>query len=261
MFQNQGPNNTQRTIRTIRVPKVFQLPRDEEKLILPKIVKVLILIILVILGLAYLFFFSSVFKIKNIEIVGSPSEAVKQKLEDLKGKNIFSFSAAHLEGDIIVHNQNYLSVQVFRGLPDTVKVKFQDREPKIIWASGNHRYLVDKDAILFQEFEGSSDLPIVVDANNLAVEIPIQIATPNFVEFVKSARVQIQELDIEVLEFQVNETTFQIDAVTNKGFRMIFDTTRPLSEQIEAFKTVYEKRRDQIKEYIDLRVEGWVYFK
>lgn len=261
MFENRELKSIQRTIRTIRVPKVFQAPRDEEKSVLPKIIKIAIFVIIILAGLAYLFLFSPVFKIKNIEVVGSPSDEVRQKLDELKGKNIFSFHAAKLEEEIIAANQNYFSVRVYRGLPDTIKVKFQDREPKIIWQTQGKKYLVDKDAVLFQELSGQSDLPMVVDTNNLDVKIPEQIGTANFVDFVKSANAEINKSNILVTEFQIHETTFQIEAIIDKNFKIIFDTLRPLSEQIDAFRTVYEKNKDNIKEYIDLRVEGWVYYK
>lgn len=255
MFNSNQPKNIH------RVPKVFQAPRDEEKSVVPRFIKICIWIVILFLGLGYLIFFSPVFKIKSIEVVGSPSDEVKQKLDALKGKNIFSIPAKPLEDDIIAHNQNYLSVDVFRGIPDTVKVKFQDREAKIIWNTQGQRYLVDKNAILFKELEGSSDLPIIVDTNNLAVTIPEQVASANFIDFVKSANAALNQTNIVVTEFQIKETTFQIDAVTDKNFRIIFDTLRPLSEQMDAFKIVYEKNSSNIKEYIDLRVEGFVYFK
>lgn len=254
LFQQNQPKNI------LRVPKVFQPPREEEPFSLPRIFKILSLIVILFLGLVYLFFFSPLFQIKNIEIVGSPSDEVRQKLDALKGTNIFSFHSKKLEQEIIAKNQNYLAVKVYRGLPDTVRVKFQDREARIIWQTQGQRYLVDKDAILFQKTEGISDFPIVIDARNLDVEIPSQIATANFVDFVKSAAAEINQSNIVIQEFQINETTFQLEAVT-EGFKIIFNTLRPLSEQIDAFRTVYEKSQDQIKEYIDLRIEGWVYYK
>lgn len=255
MFDNNRPKNI------LRVPKVFQPPRDEEKLILPRIFKILSIIVILFLGLIYLFFFSPVFQIKNIEIVGSPNDGVRNQLDALKDTNIFSFHAQPLEQEIIAKNQNYLAVKVYRGLPDTIRVKFQDREARIIWTSQGQRYLVDKEAILFQKTEGISDLPIVVDKRNLDVEIPTQIATANFIDFVKSANTEIGQSNLVIQEFEVNETTFQLEVVTDKGFKIIFNTLRPLSEQIDAFRTVYEKSQGQIKEYIDLRVEGWVYYK
>jgi cell division septal protein FtsQ len=255
LFENREPRNI------LRTPKVFQAPRDEERLILPKIIKILIIAVILFLGLVYLFLFSPVFQIKNIEIVGSPSDEVKKILDGLKGLNIFSFHAQTLEQNIIAKNQNYLSVRIDRGLPDTVRVKFQDREAKIVWQTRDQLYFVDKDAILFQKAEDSGGLSIVKDLRNLEVTFPAQIATTNFVDFVRSAQTEIAQSNLIIQEFQIDETTFQLEALTDKGFKIIFNTLRPLSEQIDAFRTVYEKNKDQIKEYIDLRVEGWVYYK
>jgi cell division septal protein FtsQ len=244
-----------------RVPKVFQAPREEDKPIWPRLVLFVVLALLTILGLIYFLFFSKVFKIKIIDIVGNPNDEVRVKLDELKGKNIFSFHAKSLEHEIIQNNQNYLSVKVLRGIPDTVRIIFQNREPKIIWISQNQRYFVDNNAILFQKATDSAGLPEVIDTKDLAVAVPEKIATSKFVEFIRSVSEAVAANDIIVKNFEIKETTFQADAITNKGFRIIFDTMRPLSEQMEAFKLVYEKNKDNIKEYIDLRVEGKVFFK
>lgn len=255
MYQNHQPKIIQ------RVPKVFQAPHEEDKPVWPRFVKIAIIFMLLAGSIIYLLLFSKVFQVKNIEIVGSPSDAVKEKLESLKGKNIFSFNASQLEEEIISHNQNYFSVKVYRGLPDTVRVKFQDREPRIIWQTQSNKYFVDKEAVLFQETKDSNGLPIVEDTNDLAIEIPTQIATAGFVEFIRLANSSLAEMNIMVLSFEIKETTFQVNAVTDKNFEIIFDTLRPLSEQIDAFRAVYEKNGSEIKEYIDLRVKGWVYYK
>jgi len=248
-------------VSILRPPKVFQSHRDKEQFILPRFVKISIWLIILLSGLVYFLFFSPVFQIKNIEIVGSPSDEVKVFLEKIKGKNIFSFSSARIEQDIIAKNQNYLSVKVDRGIPDTTRVIFQDREAKIVWQTQNKKYFVDKEAIVFREVSDSSELPLVSDLKNLNIQIPTQIATAKFIDFVKDASTELKNANIIVRQFQVNETTFQLEAVTEQGIRIIFDTLRPLSEQISAFHNVYNKDKDKIKVYVDLRVEGWVYYK
>ena len=266
------PNKKQKTI--LRQPKVFQLPREKNEIygiknFWPRLILFLILFFLIFGFFIYGLFFSPWFKIKNIEIVGSTTEDIKGKLQDLVGKNIFSFHANEIEEGLASEDRSFSNVKIFRGLPDTVRVVFENRAPKIIWQSLGKNYLIDADAILYKEADETEldSLPKVLDSNNLSVKIPSQIATPDFTDFVQNANDALKRVQIQIDHFEVSETTFQISAIVKnevvdaQSVRIIFNTLRPLSEQIDAFNKVYSQNKGDIKDYIDLRVEGRVYYK
>lgn len=253
--------NRKKSTNTLYQPKVFQAPREQLPKIWSKFLFFLILIILILSGIFYVIFFSSWFKIKNIEIIGNPSTQIRTQLDQFKGKNIFSFKSASLEKELLNSNRNFLTVKIYRGIPDTIRVVFENRIPKLIWQTANQKYFVDENAIIFEEADNSADLPLVIDKSNLAIEIPKQIATTNFVDFVKSVDSELVNLKIKIKNYEVSETTFQVTAVASDDLNIIFNTLRPVSEQIDAFKKVYETSKADIREYIDLRVEGKVYYK
>ncbi len=255
--------NHKKFINTLRQPKIFQAPKDPRKNIWPSIIKYAILIFLTLSIIIYLIFFCGFFKIKNIEFVGSPSDEVKTELNQLIGHNIFSFSAKSLEQKLVVENKNLAGVKIYRGIPDTIRIVMDDRVPKIIWQSGSHQYLVDNNATIYKEITVNSmpSLPVVIDLNNLVVQNLSTVATPDFVAFIQSANDALTKANIKITNFEVSETTFQVTVVTDKNIRIILNTMRPLSEQIDAFNQVFTAHQNEIKEYIDLRVEGRVYFK
>jgi len=214
--------------------------------------------------MVYLIFFSSLFKIKNIQIIGNVSQNIKNSIDDARENNIFLFNAASLENNLKDKNPQFFDIQVSRGLPNTLRVKFTARQTKIIWQTQGKKYLVDENGLAFEELQDEIsliDLPKIIDNKNLSLKIPTMVASPNFVNFIREASIKLKEKGFIVKEFQINETTFQVDAIIDKGFKLIFDTTRPLVDQLDAFQKVYDEHQDEIKEYLDLRVAGWVYFK
>lgn len=254
MFQKQKQN-------ILRPPKVYNPPPEKLPLKVPKFVKIIAWAIVIILGLIYLIFFSPLFQVKNIEYIGSPNDDIKNIVEKYRGQNIFLVKTDLIEQELLIKNDQFNAVKIYLGLPDTLRVKFQERQSKILWETAGKFYFIDNDGFIFAEANESADLPKVVDSKNLAVKVPSAIVSRNFVDFILNAKIKLAELGITVNQFRINETTFQVEAETDHNFKIIFDTIRPLSEEIDAFKQAYDAHKDEIKEYVDVRVAGWVYYK
>jgi cell division septal protein FtsQ len=245
----------------LRQPKVYNPPAEQKSFKLPKFIWILVIIVILFLAILYLMFFSPVFQIRNIVIEGSPPEEVKTLTESFKGKNIFLFNSSQSETDLINNRPEILSVKIYKGIPDILKMKFNCRVGKIIWQTQNQYFLIDEQGVAFKEITSPKDLPKVVDNKNLDVKIPIILASPNFINFIKNLPSKIEQNGLKIDYFAVNETTFQVDVITEEGIKIIFDTTRPLTEQMDAFQKVWNDHKNEIKEYVDVRVEGWAYYK
>lgn len=245
---------------SLRQPKVYSPPKEQKSFVFPKWLKIVILIIIGLAALGYFLFYSPFFKIKNIEIIGNPPEEARYTIDSVMGQNIFFLKVGNLENDLIKQNRQFSQIKVYRGIPDTVRVKFEEREAKIIWTTQGKQFLVDKSGIIFKENDGVTGLPIVIDNKNLTVAISSSIASSNFIDFVRSANLELTNQNLKPTQFEVNETTFQINAITST-IKIMFNILRPLSDQIDALSKVYPQHQPDIKEYIDLRVEGFVYYK
>lgn len=240
-------------------PKIFQAQK-EKKPVFNRLMIIFCLFVLVAVGLSYLVFFSSIFKIKSIEILGTAPSQVEEKLINFKGKNIFLVDVTSAEQDLIKEHSEYFSVKIYRGIPDALKVKFKERSGELVWQSDGSNYLVDKEGVIFKETESLTNFPIVKDNSDIPVQTPSHIVTSGFVEFVKLAHSKLKDSEDDGFYFEVNDTIFQVTAVKETA-KIIFDTARPLSDQYDAYRLVYDKNKDSIKEYIDVRVEGRVYYK
>lgn len=247
--------------KVVRSPKIFSDQRTSNKSFLPKLIFYACLIFSLLVIFVYIFFFAPWFKIKNIDTVGRVTPEIKDSLNVLIGKNLFSFRSKKIELSLMQNRENFSKIKIYRGIPDTVRVVFQEREPKIIWQIGGSRYLIDQDAIAFRLSSDDYSIPIVIDKSNLSIELPSKIAPVSFVNFVRAADSEFKKNKFNIVNYEVEETTFQVSAVTDTGFKIILNTFKPLSDQIDALNKVYGDNKQDIKEYIDLRVEGKVYYK
>ena len=74
------------------------------------------------------------------------------------------------------------------------------------------------------------------------------------------ARSKLKDI-MELDHFEVNETTFQLDAIMTSGLKLKFDTTRSVDSQLEALKKFLSDHPNEAEVYIDLRVEGKVFYQ
>lgn len=250
----------------LKQPKIYSPPKEQRPFVFPRYLKVIIAILISIIAVVYLLFFSTIFKINNFDIIGNVSEDSNKNIENARGQNIFIYNSKELEDRLKKDNPQFLNIKVSKGIPNLLRIKIEERSPQIIWKTNDKVFLVDEEGIAFKEIpsEENYTLAQVTDNKNIAITIPSQVATSNFIIFIKDLLNKVnndQSYSVRIDSFQINETIFQVDAITDKGFKMIFDITRPLSDQLDAFLKVYKDHKDDIKEYIDLRVEGWVYYK
>ncbi|MEK7142908.1 MAG: hypothetical protein AAB785_01730 [Patescibacteria group bacterium] len=243
-------------------PKVFNLPQEPKKKspIFKKIIVIGCLIIVLISAIGYLLFFSSVFRIKNV-IVADQIKSV-YNWENLKNKNLLTLKTADLKKDILEKSPELVDISLVRGLPDTLKIEINTDQPKIIWQTQERKYFVNAQGLIFQEVNGQTDLPLVQDDKNLAVLLMQKVASVNFVNFVENLNTKFSSKNgFKIVYFRINETVFQIDALTEKGYFVKFDTTREIDRQLDDLSKFLEKYQEEIHEYADVRIEGKVYYK
>ena len=86
--------------------------------------------------------------------------------------------------------------------------------------------------------------------------------TADFVRFVQDAGQDIPTLIGGRLRYgEIDETTIHVRFVTEWGWAVILDSTRPLAGQLQNLELVIKDHREQIHEYVDLRLKGWAYAK
>jgi cell division septal protein FtsQ len=107
-----------------------------------------------------------------------------------------------------------------------------------------------------------STLPVVVDGSNLPVQKGQQVVTANFVTFCNDLLANLPSTGLSATGLRVQDTTFDLYVKTNKGYQLIFDTTRPAADEIADLKTVLHTLAGKAPtQYIDMRISGKAYYQ
>lgn len=211
--------------------------------------------------------------VKHIRLEGEATEPVAKEVDKLKGQNILWLSITRPEAVILKHQPSIREIQILRGIPDTLRVKLIERDPALRWQVDNHLYTLDATGFVYRDEElkkkedGSyeypaTDLPIVSDTQNVAVEIGKVAVRPDFITFVHVLKERLpKDYNLKFERAEISETTFNVSVVTDAGWKVLFDTTRKIEPQLRTLGQVLESKRGDIHEYLDLRVRGWVYYK
>jgi hypothetical protein len=225
-----------------------------------------------VIGFVIWFFTSAPWlAVRDIRIEGEATDETKAEIEKLRGQNILWLSVTRPEAAIKEHQPAIEEIQILRGIPDTLRVKLIERQPAMMWQAGETWYTVDPSGFVYREqvipkkedgsldFPGT-DLPVVVDTRSVPVKITDVIV--RLITFVTELKNRLpKEVNLRYVRAEVGETTFNVTIVTDAGWNVLFDTTRSLDVQLKTLAKVLESKRGDVKEYVDVRVRGWVYYK
>ncbi len=221
---------------------------------------------LLTIGLAWYTLVSSAFSVRSIVVNGTVNDSVSKAIEELQGKNIVRLATHRLERELPTQQSSLESIHIVKGFPDTLRVNVSVRTPVVAWKSGESTNWIDERGIIFSleqpPDQSSRLLPLVIDTLGQPVVVGKRFVTPTFLRFVQTLTTTFQDrigTTISVLE--INESTRNLDVVTDGNLRIRFDTTRGLDPQLLALAKILEAYRADIHEYVDLRVDGRVFYK
>jgi len=237
-------------------------------------IKVLLLVAVIIL-LGYFVYYSSFFQVDSIEVEGG--ELVERsKLEQLaydylarEKNNIWLFDSYSLKQLVRDRFPVINKVVIQKGIPDTVKIIVYERKPKLVWVSDNQKYLVDDQGFAFinlndyQEKKNQLQKKLIkiIDRSNLTVENNQRLVSKDWVDFVfQLDKRLLNDFNLPPKKYYITETAFDLYIVTEIG-EIIFDTNQSIGEQLSALKTTRETVKKNIFDYLDLRINGWVYYQ
>lgn len=217
--------------------------------------------------LVFVVFFSSVFSIQDIIIEGNSlveTERVEAKIT--KNQNIILFNRDKVRQDILSSIPEIQDVQIYRGIPNALKIVILEHNQSIVWASNGKFFLVSSEGYAYRDITDKisdySGLPRVIDETNMEVLQGEKVVNQSFVAFIQNISDKFFELtNIEPDYFSIKETTFDVNLKTKAGFVVKLDSLRSSKKQLEDLKRILVEKRDQITEYIDLRINGWAYLK
>lgn len=221
-------------------------------------------------GLLYLVLLSPVLAVRTVKVSGAPesqagpiAEAVKQAASGRIGaaasRSLAVVDSAAIERSLIDKFPDLAAVQVAKKWPNSLQVSVQERQTGLVWKSGDKLYLIDRAGLAYAATPPRPDLPTVDDTSNLPVTIGKPVVGAGFIKVLLEIQQGMTAGGLKVASFRVPETTFEVQAVTDQGYYALFDTTRPVTSQVQALLTAVKTGKPA--QYADVRVPGRVYIK
>lgn len=223
------------------------------------------IIILVLLIVVYFLFFSPYFKVKDVFIEGNKTVSVEDIQKEIPSSgNLILLKTGPIKNKIKQMYPQVKEIAIFKGLPNAIKIQIVEREQSLIWQTTNKRYLVDPNGYVSREVLDGEEisLPIVADLRNRSVSANEYLVSADFIIFVTYLNQHFfEQTNLNATAFSIDETSYDLIVDTDSGIKVFFDTTRSAQGGLEDLKQILINYRDNIHEYIDLRVESWGYYK
>lgn len=266
-----------------RAPRIYQTTPKTRSSRLSIIFGILVFVLLTGV-LVYILFFSGIFNIKNITLIGEQdvnSQEIREIVEEkISGKiiffprkQIFLVNSESIRNALENKFLEIKEVKIKKQFPDTLKIEVISRAPRIIWHTNNDYFYVDQDGIAFKKIFKSkvtSDYPIINDISGsevvLGEKIISQGRASNFITFVEEVLDKLKtKVDVQANSFEVSSRScYELWVNTKEGWKIYFDTQRSADEQLTALAKVLNEKIGKDRkslEYVDLRVKNWVYYK
>lgn len=156
------------------------------------------------------------------------------------------------------------TVDVKRKLFHELVVTVTFKQPSLGWSSGNQRYLLDRDGTAIGALPAGVAVPVVVDGSNLPVRVGSKVTSVRFVTFVTALLPAMSAEGVVVTGLDIKDTTLDLTATTDKGYKLIFDTGGAVESEVSdlrAVRTLLASQKRSPAEYIDLRIPGKAYYR
>ena len=238
----------------------------------------LVLALLLLIGVAYLLFFSSFFRVKKIVVDSSPSLAsqkwqiekeVRAALEEpwlwlLKRNNFFLVDLKGLEEMVLSQYPQVKEAEIKRSPPDQLSLTLKERTAFALWqiSASGQLFLVDGSGVLFEELATSADaldsglLFFVFEGGGKRDILEEVISPAKLQQIVEVNRYFSETLKIEVESF-ILDAREKLDVKTSEGWQALLAFSEELDLSLTKLSLLLEREIPPEKrknlEYIDLR--------
>lgn len=265
MIDKQKKSEIIKGYQSYKSPSIFHYKEESKPFKFPFSLTKVIFYLVVLFGLVFFFFLSSTFRVKEIIVEGNNLVSREEILTTIKpGQNIFRFNSKKTKTEILKKLPAIRDLEIYRGIPNAIKVVIVEREGRVVWQTKENRYLISASGEVSKQisFEEYNELPLIVDQKGLSVTPGKPLVSPNFIAFIINISDSFfSETNTKIKNFEVIETTLDIHVLTDAGFYIKLNTLRSSKKQLESLKLVLMQKRADIHEYVDLRVDGWAYYK
>lgn len=214
-------------------------------------------------AVTWVLFFSDIFIIKQIDIIGEVNAQIRSNINQFYGRNIITQKTAVLK-QLAADDAGIKDIIVYKGFPNTLRVEVVLYKPAFIWISGENKYFISPEGVAF--FGGDQTkidaLPTIIDPFAIPVEPGRPLVTQSYVKFFLDLVDALENhLPIDIKSFKARASSYEIEAILADGRQVLFDTNREVEPQVKSLIKVLASFGNEIKEYMDLRIAGKAFVK
>ena len=222
------------------------------------------LIILIGWGIGQLFALHTIVVVAPGRTEEIRTESKKLTEENWQWRNLISFDSDGFASKLQQVDPILRNVTVRRKWFHTITVTATFKQPSLGLNTGNQVFVLDRDGTVIGALNGAATFPVVFDGSNVPVQAGQKAVSAHFVEFASAIVPALATAGIGVTRLDIKDTTLDLSAQTNKGYRLLFDTSRTVPEEIadlQAVQRLLVAQKRTPLEYIDLRIAGKAYYK
>ncbi|MDP2741762.1 MAG: FtsQ-type POTRA domain-containing protein [bacterium] len=276
--------------------KIYKLRKPKKSILKRPIFWISFLFLIIVLSFLYIFVFSSIFQVKNIEVSGN--EKIQNKdIQDFAfvrtGQKIISMGSWHLEsGSIFLVNYKKInkeilnnfsvieSVKISKKLPQTLTIEIIERKPLGAFCGSSvavsetnsppakeECFLIDQNGIIFESLSEISDNMIIVrkplDIKQMFTGE--KVVAENIMGIISKIERNLKDnLQINIEEAIISNP-LRLDIKTNENWQIYFDLDSDVDMQITKMNLLLNNEistdaRKNLK-YVDLRFKDKAYYK
>lgn len=239
-----------------------------------------LLILTILSSLTYFFIFSSVFQVKNIQVLGT-EKVSNQEIKNIvltNVKNIFLVDFEMLNKDILERYSQVAKINFKRKLPDKILVQIEERKAALVFCQSveesflrfrsqkgpDNCFLLDSQGIIFEKID-QLETKLLILKTKIAIyrfHLGQEIISRDYIEKIIKIESQLKN-KVRISEVSlISENRLNIKTLEN--WEIYFNPQKDIDWQIEELEIVLKEKISQIErenlEYIDLRFEK-IYIK
>jgi len=227
--------------------------------------------VILTLGLTYLFIFSEVFKIREIQVL-SPNEYLKTRIEEIiapeLNKNIFLLKSAGIKTQILDQFPEILQLDFQKKIPHTLVIQVKEKKEIAVLCQENYNkcFFIDENGLMFKQVEKeliNNELMILLRESDENLNLKESFSLNNKIEdFLEIEGTLKNNLKIGIKNFIIVSQK-RLNIETEEDWDIYFNLEKDIKLQITKLRVLLEKEipledRKNL-EYIDLRFERIFY--
>lgn len=271
--------------------KTYENPYFREKKFKPKKIKnrrevnwkglfIKLGIISIVVLVIWFFFYSSLFKIKNVKVTGASrisaselenfawEEADKSKLRIFSESNIFIFNSSNLSNRI--KNAYFLAgIKISKKFPSTISINVQEASYSVIWSEGGNNFLVNEEgrvvAVANADDVAKKEIPLIENRGDAKIKDAFINNGSEVIKFAIELSSAIKDFqDFKISHYFVDNDIDTLKVQLESGLAVYLSTKEDAKKQLSKLQVL---KNEQLKEdfnhksYYDLRYGDRVYYK